>query len=157
MGYPVNIKGFEGQKIEVDVSYLAGARLMVNGKQAPKGSNRGDMLLKRNDGRQVTAVWKPQALGFDVPKLVVDGQTIQLVEPLKWYQWLWSGLAVALVAIGGMLGAVIGLIALSFNAGLFRSDRSPVMKYVITGAVSAAAVILYLIAAEAMNSLISGG
>ncbi|MHC1782347.1 MAG: hypothetical protein AB9891_06220 [Anaerolineaceae bacterium] len=154
MSYPVNIKGFQGQKIEVDVSYLAGAQLLVNGKKAPKGSNRGDMLLKRDDGRQVVATWKPQALGFDVPNLVVDGQIIQLVEPLKWYQWLWSGLAVALVAVGGMLGAIIGLIALSFNAGLFRSNRSPVMKYVITGVVSTSAVIAYLIAAGAINSII---
>jgi hypothetical protein len=150
----VNIEGFEGQKIEVEVSYLTGAQLLVKGEKTPRGKNRGEMLLKRNDGRQVVAVWKPQALGFDVPLLVVEGREIRLVEPLKWYQWVWSGLAVVLVSFGGMLGAIIGLIALSFNAGLFRSNRSPAMKYVITGAVSAAAIILYLIAAEAMTSLI---
>lgn len=156
MSYPVKIEGFEGQKIEVEVNYLAGAQLLVNGQKAPNGKNRGEMLLKRNDGRQVVAVWKPQVLGFDVPLLVVEGRAIRLVEPLKWYQWVWSALPVALAAEGGMLGAIIGLIALSFNAGLFRSKRSEVMKYVVTGAVSAAAVILYALGVETLTSLIGG-
>ncbi len=154
MSYPVKIEGFEGQKIEVEVNYLAGAQLLVRGEKVPRGKNRGEMLLKRNDGREVVAVWKPQALGFDVPLLVVEGREIRLVEPLKWYQWVWSALPVALAAEGGMLGAIIGLIALSLNAGLFRSNRSEVMKYVVTGAVSAAAVILYALGVETMTSLI---
>ncbi len=154
MAYPVSIEGFEGRKVEVEVSFWSGAKLMVDGVRAPKGSRRGEMLLTRGDGRHSVAVWKPVALGFDVPQLVVDGQTVRLVEPLRWHQWVWSALPIVLIFVGGAMGAVFGLIALSFNAGLFRSNLNPAMKYVATGAVSAAAVALYLIGAMLLNSMI---
>ena len=51
MKYPVNLQGFEGQTIEVQTQgLLSGARQFVNGKPASKGTKRGEMLLRRNDG-----------------------------------------------------------------------------------------------------------
>ena len=124
MSYLVNIEGFEGQKIEVDSNMWTGSKLLVNGDPAPKGSKRGEMLLQRNDGQQVIATWKSQAFGFDVPQLVVDGKPISLVAPLQWYQWVWGGWPILLLFLGGALGAVAGLIGLSFNVRIFRSDWS---------------------------------
>ena len=86
MNYTTNIEGFEDQNIVANVGFWTGTRLLVNGAAAPKGNKRGEMVLQRNDGRQVTATWKPQFLGLDVPQLSVDGQPIVLVKPLKWYQ-----------------------------------------------------------------------
>lgn len=128
---------------------------MVDGVKAPKGSRRGQMLLMRDDGTQVTASWKPVAFGFDLPQLVVAGREYRLVEPLKWHQWVWSALPLVLVFIGGMMGTIVGLIALSINAGLFRSKWNPVFQYVVSGAVSVVAVILYLIAASALVSSVN--
>lgn len=156
MSYTTTIEGFEGQNIEVTVSFWSGPKLLINGVPAQKGSKRGELLLQRNDGRQVTATWKPQILGFDVPQLVVDGKTINLVQPLPWYQWIWGGLPILLVFMGGALGAVAGLVAFSVNARLFRSDLNDLMKYLATGAVSAAAVIIYFVVAVAFTLLIQG-
>lgn len=101
MDYSVKIDGFEGQVIEVrSPTFFAGYRLLVNGQPAPKGK-RNQMVLRRNDGKEVIATWKSQVLGFDVPQLVVDGTAIPLVEPLRWYEWVWSGLPILLVLTGG--------------------------------------------------------
>ena len=62
MGYKANIEGFEGQDLEVNVSFWTGPKLLVNGQPAPKGTKRGEMLLQRNDGRQVVAIWKQQMI-----------------------------------------------------------------------------------------------
>lgn len=78
MNIATNIEGFEGQKIEAQVSIWSRPKLFVNGELAPKGAGTGEIILQRNDGRQVTAIWKPQALGFEIPQLVVDGR------PLSW-------------------------------------------------------------------------
>ena len=155
MGYTANIEGFEGQNIEVIIGFWAGPKLLVNGEPAQKGSKRGEMVLQRNDGKQVIATWKPQALGLDVPQLSVDGKAVTLVEPLKWYQWVWGGWPVVLLFIGGALGALAGMIGFSINAKVFRSEMSDVLKYVVTGIVSVLAVAAYFIAALILSLLIN--
>jgi hypothetical protein len=146
VNYPVKPQGFEGQKIEVQpAGIFSGYKLIVNGLPAPKGAKRGEMLLRRNDGAEVIASWKPQALGFDVPQLVVDGSAIPLVQPLKWYEWLWGGLPMLLVFAGGALGAVIGFIAFSVNSKIFRAPFSLFLKFLTTAAISMVAVMVYFL------------
>lgn len=155
MNYIANIEGLENQKVEAKVSFWSGPKLLINGQLAPKGSKRGEMVLHRTDGKQVTASWKPQFLGLDVPQLVVDGKTIHLVEPLKWYQWLWGGWPVMLLIVGGALGAITGMIGFAINAKIFRADMSEVLKYVVSGIVSILAVVTYFIAALLFAILIN--
>lgn len=150
------IEGFEGQNIEVNVSFWSSPKLLINGEPAPKGANRNEMLLQRNDARQVIATWKPQLLGLDVPQLVVDGKVVNLVKPMKWYQWAWCGLTLLMVVTGGMLGAMVGLIAFSINAKVFRTELNDVMKYVLSGLVSIIAFFTYLVLGTIISLLISG-
>jgi hypothetical protein len=154
MSYKVSIEGFEGQDIEVKTSFWSGPKLVVNGVPAPEGNKRGEMLLQRNDGRQIIARWKPQFIGLDVPQLIVDEKVINLAEPLKWYQWIWGGLPIALVFIGGALGAITGIIGFTINTKVFRIEMNSVLKYVITGVVSALTVVAYFIAAMLFTMLI---
>jgi hypothetical protein len=155
MGYKTNIEGFEGQKIEVNIGFWSGPKLLVNGESAPKGNKRGEMVLQRNDGKRVTATWKPQVLGLDVPQLLVDGKAVNLVEPLKWYQWIWGGWPVVLLFVGGALGAIAGLVGFSINAKIFRTEMSEVLKYVVSGAVSVLAVLAYFVVALFFSILIN--
>lgn len=146
MKYMVDIPGFEGQTIEVESrGMLSGAKLRVNGKLASKGEKRGEMLLQRNDGREVITKFQPAFL--DVPRLEVDGQTIQVTEPLKWYEWVWNGIPLLIVFLGGMIPALIGFAAFSINTTLFRSQKNALAKYGLTALVSfgALAVLLLLV------------
>jgi len=127
----------------------------VNGEPVAQGAKRGEMLLQRNDGRQVVGAWKQQMMGFDVPQLVVDGKPVKLVEPLQWYQWLWGGWPVVLVFVGGALGAIAGVLAFTVKARLFRTELNPVLKYVVTALVSGAAVLAYFIVALMLSLAIS--
>ncbi len=155
MNYTAKIEGLENQNIEAKVSFWSGPKLLVNGEPARKGTKRGEMILQRNDGKQVSATWKPQFLGLDVPQLVVDGKTIDLVEPLKWYQWVWGGWPAMLLFVGGALGAITGMIAAVINAKVFRTEMSGVLKYVVSGVVSMSAVVVYFIAALIFSILIN--
>jgi hypothetical protein len=154
MDYQLDIAGFEGQKIVAQVSFWAGVKLLVDGTPAKKGAKRGDMLLQRSDGTQVVAHWKPQFLGLDVPQLVVDGRTIDIVAPLKWYQWIWGCWPVLLIATGGALGAIAGVIAAAINVNLFKTKMNPALKYLLTAVVSILAVVVYLVAAVIFSMLV---
>lgn len=150
MKYPVNLQGFEGQAIELQTQgMLSGPKLLVNGKSAPKGAKRGEMLLRRNDGREVIA--KFQSAFLDVPKLQVDGQTIQVVEPLKWYEWAWNGIPLLIVFLGGMMPFLIGFAAFSINATLFRSQKNTLAKYGLTALVSFGALAVLLLLAVILS------
>jgi len=143
MKYTVNLPGFEGQTIEMQSQgMLSGAKLLVNGKPAPKGPKRGEMLLRRNDGKET--IVKFQSAFLDVPKLQVDGQTVQVVEPLKWYEWAWNAIPLLIVFLGGAIPFLIGFAAFSINATLFRSQKTTLAKYGITALVSFSAVIVLL-------------
>ena len=91
---------------------------------------------------------------IDTPKLLVNGKPILVVEPLKWYQIAWSGLALMLVFLGGAIGAIIGLIAFAANAKLFRSDLSPILQFLITGVITAVAIGFYLVIAILLRQVL---
>ena len=153
MKYAVPLEGFEGQNIELQAAGLiSGAKLLVNGEPAPKGKKRGEMLLRRNDGREVIA--KFQNTFLDVPKLKIDEQVIQVVEPLKWYEWAWNAIPLLIIFSGGAIPVLIGFIAFSINATLFRSQKTTLAKYGLTGLVSFAALIVFLIVAVGFSLLL---
>jgi hypothetical protein len=158
MGYQVKLEGFESQTIEAELDGIfSGPKLLVNGRPALKGKKRGQMTLQRDDGREVIATWKPQSLGFDLPQLVMDGQTVQLVEPLKWYQLLWSALPLLLIFFGGAIGGATGAIAAVINTRIFRySNLNVVLQFIITGVVSVLAGVVYLVVASLFLRAVGG-
>ncbi len=155
MRYPLKLDGFEGQTLEVQPSgILSGPKLLVNGQPAPAGPKRGQMALRRNDGREVLVRWRPQVLGMDVPQLYVDGFVVNVAPPLPWYVWLWSALPVLLVLVGGALGAIAGFIAFAISTRIFRSSLPGLAKYGLSLLVSLLAIVVYLTAATLFYSAI---
>ena len=151
MKYSVPLDGFDGHTIEVLAgSLISGPKLFVDSQPAAKGAKRGEMVLHRNDGREVIARWKPQFMGFDVPLLVVDGEVVRLAEPLNTMARVWSGFPILLVFVGGAIGAVTGVVAFSINTTIFRSSMTGFAKYGLTAFVSLVAVAAWLIAAAAL-------
>ncbi|HWB60353.1 MAG TPA: hypothetical protein VG733_12735 [Chthoniobacteraceae bacterium] len=64
-----------------------------------------------------------------------------------WYQYIWIGWPIGLVAVGGAIGGLIGGAAWGINMTVFQKTANPVLRYVYTGLISLAAVLCYLVAA----------
>ena len=155
MDHSIRLDGFEGRTLAVESpGIFTGPRLLVDGIPAEKGPRRGQFLLRRNDGRQVVANWKPKFMGLDFPQLEIDGKLFDVVAPLKWYAWAWSVLPLCLIFIGGALGGFIGAIGFMTNAKIFRSETNLVWKFFITAGVSFMSFLVYLIAALAITNAI---
>ena len=52
-----------------------------------------------------------------------------------------------LVAVGGAIGGAFGGAAWAVNKTVFQGTRDPVLRYVLTGLISATAFVLYFVVA----------
>jgi hypothetical protein len=66
---------------------------------------------------------------------------------LAWYDEVWIALPISLVAFGGAIGGGLGGGAWAINRKVFRATKNPAMRYVFTGLISGAAVIVWLVLA----------
>jgi hypothetical protein len=153
MDYPFEHTDFEGRSLALRTSgFFAAARLVVDGAEVT--ATKGKFALHDNQG--LARELKLKASFLDpVPKVVLDGTTITLVSPLKWYEYAWMALPVVLVFTGGALGALFGMTAAYSSARIFRSDRGLVAKYMLSGLASLGAVAGFLAGATALQLLIS--
>jgi hypothetical protein len=147
MQHMLNLPGFEGRQIAIEeAGWFSGAKLLLDGQPAAKGAKRGEYLLRRNDGRDALARLKIIFLD-PVPVLLLEGQTIRVAEPLQWYQWVWCGLPILLVAAGGCIGGLFGGLAIGVNVRIFRMKMNPALQFLLTGAVSGVALVIVLVLA----------
>ena len=147
MRIPIELEGFGKQKIEYETPGLvSGGHLLVNGKAAVKGDRPGTLILKRADGRAIAAAFKPRLFGLDLPDLVVDGKTIPLTEPMSIISVIWSAAPLVLVVMGGVLGGLVGAVAVWINLFIFRTQWNKVVKYLVTTGVCLAAALVYAMA-----------
>src|SRR6266571_1917844 len=126
---------------------------------APQGSSRvRDSLsmearLRENSGQEREIRLKTNGLD-PVPKVQIGGQAIELARPLAWYEYVWMGIPIALVFVGGGLGALFGLAAVYSSARIFRSDRGTASKYGLSALISLGAALAFFVAALVVQLLI---
>jgi hypothetical protein len=154
MQYPVQAKGFEGRQLILEASgFFSTAKLWIDGQLAPKGPKRGQFLLRRLDGTEAIAKFRTIFLD-PVPQLIIDNDIVKVVEPLKWYQWVWAGLPILLIFVGGALGAILGVLATSFNTRIFRSEMSGLVQYLTVAVVSAGFIGVYFVIALIISGML---
>ncbi len=156
MQHYINAEGFEGRQLVVEsAGFFAGPRLMLDGQPASKGPKRGQLLIRRNDGIDVIAQLRSVFID-PIPQLTVDGKTIRIAAPLPWHVWLWGGLPILLLFLGGALGGGLGVAAMMINGRVFRTDMHGALKFAITGAISLVTVLVFFTLAIVLNLAFRG-
>ncbi len=155
----VSLPGFEPGSVVVESNAWSGSpRLLQDGQPVARDPRTGEYVLRRPNGKTVVARLRQRAGGLDpLPTLEVDGQDVHIGRPLAIYEWVWVGLPLLLIVVGGGIGAAVGVVAAWLNAGIFRSDRTTATKFALTGVVSLAAVGVYFLAAMLVGALFGQG
>ena len=155
MRIPLEINGVSGSLEVEPAGWFRPARLFFHGQLAPKGPKRSQYLIAGDDGIQRLLQLK-QVFIDPVPKVLLDGEVIQLVEPLSIFQWIWSAVPIVLIFFGGAIGGGIGGAAFWVNTRIFRSEMSTAEQYILVGLLSAIAVFVYLILGVLLTQVIFG-
>jgi len=144
-GMPLDVVGFEGRGLSVRPAGLwRGPALVCDGAPVPRAGTAFE--LKDNSGAPVA--FRFGQTPFDpIPKVIVRDQVIDLAPPIAWHQYVWILLPVALVFRGGLLGGLAGGAAAFANLQIMRQPGPAWMKYALTGLVSLAAFVAWLLVA----------
>lgn len=152
MEIPINLDGFEGRGLRLKTASLFSfPKLIVDGQCAKGRWMR--YALRDNQGNHVPA--RLRFNGLDpVPRIQAGGKIFQVARPLKWYEYAWISFPVIMVIAGGFLGAICGMPAVYSSAWIFRSDRRPALKYVLTGAISLGSILAFAAVAVSLHSFV---
>jgi hypothetical protein len=147
---PITYPGFEGRGLALrPMGFFQGAAIVCDGQAAP----RKGRSFTLTDNRGAPVVFRLNGNFFDpIPAVVVGGQTtIRLGRPFAWYEYVWIALPLALLLVGGALGAICGGVAMLINARLLRSDQPAWARYGLGVLVVVAAVIVWLLVAAVIS------
>jgi hypothetical protein len=131
---------------------FSGAKLFLDGQLVKRTG--GAYAVLNDDGREVKIRLKTN-LADPVPVLLLNGETVRVARRLTWYEYAWISVPILLLFVGGALGGGIGGFATYTNSHLMRSDRSPGARYLLTGAISIAAVVAFIVTVAALRSSIA--
>jgi len=149
MRIEVRHPAFKRQHLSVETaSVFSGPKLLLNGAVVKKVKGRYPVA---SDSGVEKLIQMRYNLVDPVPTLKIDGEAVNLLEPLQWYEYAWSGLPILLVFTGGALGGLVGGVATMANGRLFRSDRGSIAKYGLAGLITVAAVVVFFVLAVALR------
>jgi hypothetical protein len=155
MQYRLDLPGFEGRSLTLHAGQIfSPAKLTIDGKPAPTGSIPGTLLLRRNDGVDITARLRYSVgnlLGDPIPVLQIGDRFILVVEPFKWYEWAWASFALLMVIFSGIPGFLIGAMAMQINLSILRWVKNDLARILISGFVSTIAVLLSMMLKNYIN------
>lgn len=81
---------------------------------------------------------------------------IDLEERLSTREYIVGGLPVLLILLGGLIGALFGIIGATFNYNYMRKEKSFVKQLLVSLVVSVACYIAYFILAICLQLLVAG-
>ena len=154
MRIEVHHPAFKRQHLSVETasSVFSGPKLLLNGMVVKKEKGRYPVT---SDSGAVKLIQMRYNLIDPVPTLKIDEQTVNLLEPLQWYEYAWSGLPFLLVFAGGALGGLVGGAATIANGRIFRSNKGQVAKYGLAGLITVSAVVVFFVLAIALRAAIN--
>ena len=142
---------FKRQRLAVETAgWFTGPKLLLNGSIA--GKRKGVYTVASDAGNGVPIKLKYNFLD-PIPRVTIGDESAELAPSLKWYEYVWIGIPVLLVFVGGAIGGFAGALGACANGRVFRSSYSAPAKYGLSALITAGAFVAYVILATAFQIL----
>jgi hypothetical protein len=137
---PLHFDGFEKRDLTIRTSFWRQPKLFIDGTVVKR--KKRVFTVRNNSGEEVKIEMKLNP--FDpIPRLKVNGTAFQIFPPLKWHEYAWVSLPVALIIIGGAIGGMFAVAGAHANFRVFRSSQSVARKYGISFLITITAFVLW--------------
>jgi hypothetical protein len=155
MKYKFQLPDFPNSNFEIESSIWTGkSKLLKDNVQVEQSKEKGrPFLIPIGTGDLIKAFPKHAFPDF-VRTLEINGIKHQIVEKLKWFQYVLGGLPILLLFAGGTIGGAIGAFGAFTNFNIFREEGSEASKYIKVIGVVLATYTLYFIIAIIISTLI---
>ena len=139
----VNHPRFVVKNLSVKTAGLFGPKLLLEGKTLQR--EKGAYTALDDAGTPVSVTLK--SLIDPIPKVQIDGATIEIARPLRWYEYACAAWPVVLVFAGGAIGGGLGAGAAMANLMIIRNDWPAPLRYLACFVVGLIAVATYVVLA----------
>jgi hypothetical protein len=148
---PLPFSGFEGRALMVFNGFY-GPAVSIDGQKVK--ALKGKYILRDNFGKE-RSLSIHSSLPFIDPLHYVEIESVRVdvQKPLGWYEYFWGCWPMALLFIGGAIGATLGFVAGYCNLRIFRSALQPALNYLFTMLISFLSVFLWLISAAVIHGV----
>lgn len=149
MDFIVSHPKFQHQQLSLKpAGMFRTATLMLNG--IPVKRSKGVYPVRDDAGAAVAIKLKANFIDA-VPVILIGTDEVRLVSQLRWFEYAWIGLPVVLIFAGGAVGGGIGAFAALSSSRIFRSEFGTGTKYFLTGLVTLAAFVIFVVFAVAIR------
>jgi hypothetical protein len=143
---------YPNDNFEIERSEMtAKMKLTRNGVELEQSNEKGKPFLLIQDNGTIEQLFVKGGFPDFAPFLELNGEKIEIVEKLKWFQYAIGGLPLLLIFVGGLIGGGIGGGLSAYNFSVFRGGDTETMKYVKVIGITILGFVAYL----ALSMLIS--
>lgn len=147
MKHKFQLLDFPNSNFEIETSIWTGkSKLLKDNVPVEQSKEKGRPFLIPNGTGDSIKVFPKQSFPDFIPTLEINGVKNQIVEKLKWFQYVLGGLPIILLFAGGAIGGAIGVVGAITNFNIFREEGSEASKYLkVTGVVLATFTLYFVI------------
>ncbi|MFA9189010.1 hypothetical protein AAGV33_11735 [Flavobacterium sp. FBOR7N2.3] len=147
MKHKFQLLDFPNSNFEIETSIWTGkSKLLKDNVQVEQSKEKGRPFLIPNGTSDLIKAFPKQSFPDFIPTLEINGVKNQIVEKLKWFQYVLGGLPIILLFAGGAIGGAIGVVGAITNFNIFREEGSEASKYLkVTGVVLATFTLYFVI------------
>lgn len=152
MDYPIEIPGFEQQKLVWKAGMWSNSFMFNGQKLKGQGKKRNEYSVKNDAGEEQTLTLN-HSFGDSVPTVTHQGETYHLAEPISTGKKVFAGLLHAPLLAGGAVGGACGAGGFVLSLGFFRSKHSAGLQYLMVFGSAVAAWATYFCVAYGVQQL----
>lgn len=140
---------FQVRNLSVQPAGLLGAKLFLDGQRLKREKGAYRAL----DDTGVPASITLKTVFDPIPTVHVDGVSVQIARPLRWFEYIWAGWPLLLIGVGGALGGGLGGGAAYLNLQIIRKDWPAAARYLACAGIGLVALATYAILAALIQSI----
>lgn len=148
LDFHINLNNIEGEKLLLRASFFFGPRLFLDGKKLKpykkvrfyKRKRYYHVPNEKGEAHEIILNLRPLDA---IPGLTINGEEVNIVRKLTWYEYALMALPLSLAIIGGMIGGIIGGGAIFTNSILIRKIKHKILRYSMVVINIAVAVLIF--------------